>query len=350
MEEKGFSVKKQHRCCYTGGRVVSSHLTFCNWFCCLNNGEISLVSLKTGEILFNIGVDASIGQVGAPLSKIVRNEASNDEIISFDLSLNDEYIVFSTMKKFVRIVKLTYKESQNNQDNFNIPINVSKQGSFKIDTDGNIRCVIFDNIGSNMIVCGSTKGEILIFNMDSFEITHKYIGAHSNKAITTLSFSSSDYILYSGDSSGDIRKWNLRFDRLVLLNETSRIQTSLSKCNTMENSVKRESKRKYFEKELLKAKAIEKKYNEKLFTNEHHSPIINVSCIGKNGHLMISLVMEEVCFCFALLCFVLFCFVLLLFVSSLHKQKYLILAPKKQILCLCFLLNMNQGFEDMGYA
>ena len=310
MEEQGFLVKKQHRCCYTGGRAVCSHLKD-DWLCCLNNGEISLVSLETGEILFNIGVDGGIGQVGAPLSKIVRNEVSNDEIISFDLSLNDEYIVFSSMKNFVRIVKLQYNDNKKG-----IPINVVKEGEFKSTINGNISFIIFDNISglysSSMIVCGSTKGEILIMNIDSFEITHKYIGGH-DKRITMLKMLSvnNKYILYSGDSNGIIRKWNLRFDRLVLLNERLRLQSSLNKCNSMENVSKRESRRKYLENEILKAKAIEKKYFEKLFANEHRSPIINVAFIGKNADIMISLVLEEVC----CMCFFLFCIS-----SSLHQK------------------------------
>ena len=78
-------VEQQHRCSYTGGKSVYSHLDQ-KWIACLNNEEITFLSTKSGEIIFNVNASGQCIQTLSPLNKTIRNQQEMDSIITFDIS------------------------------------------------------------------------------------------------------------------------------------------------------------------------------------------------------------------------------------------------------------------------
>ncbi len=76
LKRRDLLVSRQPRCSYTGGAVSCSQRGS-RWLLCLNNGDLTFLSLQTGEILFNVSSAGAVVQRAA----VVRGE-DDDRIVA----------------------------------------------------------------------------------------------------------------------------------------------------------------------------------------------------------------------------------------------------------------------------
>ena len=275
-------VVKQHRCSFTGGKIISSKLDNI-WLGCMNNNEITILSQETGEIIMNITSSGDVSQTLSPLNKVYKNNAKSDEIITFDISLNNNYICFSTKNNFIKIISLHFNSN-------NIPNNIEVLNEFKSTLKYPIINILFDYTAT-MIVCGSGNGNILIFNVNSGDITHKYMGGHQ-LPITCLKFHPNKalYHLYSASNDKVIRYWDLRQDRLVLLDQLPNLKKQLSKTK---DKIKKER----IENFIKKNERIIEAYGKKVMFGKHKNGINCIEFIWNDTqNIMISVSFGD-CIC-----------------------------------------------------
>lgn len=214
---KDLEIEKIHRCCYTGGKSIYSHLNN-EWICCLNNGEITILSIKNGEIIFNINSLCQCIQTLSPLNKIIKNQQEMDNIINFDLSLNDKYIVIITKYNFIKIMEINYNDNK-------IPINIKLINEFKTNNKYYYIKEILFNINNDLIICGTGNGKIICFDIKTGNILHKFDNDLLPINIIKINIFK-HYEIIIGSNNSNINCYNLRNKNLIKLNKNKKYHKS----------------------------------------------------------------------------------------------------------------------------
>ncbi|ETO00574.1 hypothetical protein RFI_36866 [Reticulomyxa filosa] len=106
----------------------------------------------------NITSRGNIRQRGAPLSKVMTNDLSMDEIITFDMSLNDETMVFATKQNRIVVIKLLF---DNEFKEYMLPMGCKIVKEYPTQMKTAVRCLVLDNTVT-MVAGGTGNGEIRV--------------------------------------------------------------------------------------------------------------------------------------------------------------------------------------------
>ena len=167
---RSLSLEKQHRCSYTGGKAVHSRQNN-EWIACLNNGEVTFLSTRTGEIMMNVTAVGECVQTLSPLSKTIKNAQEMDSVTTFAVSADDSLLALATRHSFIRVLSLVRGDLGGEL------IDVGLVSEFKSDDDGRskaaVRALLFYASGSQ-VVGGRGDGSVMCWSSKSGRVLRRF--------------------------------------------------------------------------------------------------------------------------------------------------------------------------------